>query len=388
MTATAGRFHRFILPGLAFKSVVIGGGYATGRELAEFFLPSGPWGGIAGMLLTMVVWSVVCAVTFLLARAIGARDYRAFFKHLLGRGWVLFETAYLGLVVVVLAVFGAATGELCRTMFGWPPLVGTVLLVVVIAAVVLAGNDAVERLFKYMSIFLYLVYAVAAILMLTHFGDRMVAQFDAAQGLGEGWALNGLTYAGYNIIGGIAILPVLRHMLSRRDAVVAGLLAGPLAILPAIVFFVCMVAYAPGIGDEPLPSDFLLGQVGMPWFHLVFRIMILTALIETGVAMVSSIDARASAAWKERTGGPPAAHARLALIVGVLLLTVFLADAIGLVALIASGYRLLAYALLATYVLPLLTYGLWWLWRHRHAADVGMPRVVAERVVTEAGGVS
>ena len=42
-------FQRFVLPGLAFKAVVIGGGYATGREIAEFFLPAGPWGGIAAM---------------------------------------------------------------------------------------------------------------------------------------------------------------------------------------------------------------------------------------------------------------------------------------------------------------------------------------------------
>ena len=39
-------FKRFLLPGLAFKAVVIGGGYATGRELAEFFLSVGPWGGL------------------------------------------------------------------------------------------------------------------------------------------------------------------------------------------------------------------------------------------------------------------------------------------------------------------------------------------------------
>ena len=38
-------------PGLGFKAVVIGGGYATGRELAEFFLPSGPWGGLAAIAL-------------------------------------------------------------------------------------------------------------------------------------------------------------------------------------------------------------------------------------------------------------------------------------------------------------------------------------------------
>ena len=44
--AASTRFQRFLLPGLAFKGVVIGGGYATGRELAEFFVPSGPQGGL------------------------------------------------------------------------------------------------------------------------------------------------------------------------------------------------------------------------------------------------------------------------------------------------------------------------------------------------------
>ena len=52
-------FQRFLLPGLAFKAVVIGGGYATGRELAEFFLPGGPWGGLLGMVLAMLVWSLI-----------------------------------------------------------------------------------------------------------------------------------------------------------------------------------------------------------------------------------------------------------------------------------------------------------------------------------------
>ena len=74
----ASRFQRFLLPGFAFKAVVIGGGYATGRELAEFFLPSGPWGGIAAMLLATLIWSGVCVATFLFARATGSRDYQSF----------------------------------------------------------------------------------------------------------------------------------------------------------------------------------------------------------------------------------------------------------------------------------------------------------------------
>ncbi|MFL6591693.1 MAG: hypothetical protein ACJ8GK_03160, partial [Luteimonas sp.] len=89
------RFQRFLLPGLAFKAVVIGGGYATGRELAEFFLPSGPQGGLLGMLLAMLVWSGICALTFMFAQATAAFDYRSFFRGLLGPLWWLFEVAYV-----------------------------------------------------------------------------------------------------------------------------------------------------------------------------------------------------------------------------------------------------------------------------------------------------
>jgi uncharacterized membrane protein YkvI len=83
-----------------------------------------------------------------------------------------------------------------------------------------------------------------------------------------------MTYAGYNIIGAVVILPVARHFTSRRDAAVAGLLAGPLAMIPAMLFFVCMVAWYPQIGAEALPSEFLLQRIGWPLFHLVFQTMI------------------------------------------------------------------------------------------------------------------
>src|SRR5579871_6414781 len=104
--------QRFLLPGFAFKAVVIGGGYATGRELAEFFLPSGPLGGLLGMALAMLCWSVVCVLTFLLARATASYDYGAFFRHLLGPAAPLFDLVYASLMLIILSVFGAAAGEI------------------------------------------------------------------------------------------------------------------------------------------------------------------------------------------------------------------------------------------------------------------------------------
>jgi uncharacterized membrane protein YkvI len=43
----------------------------------------------------------------------------------------------------------------------------------------------------------------------------------------------------------------------------------------------------------------------------------------------------------------------------------FIAGRFGLVSLIANGYRALAYVLLGTYILPLVTIGVWKLWRSR-----------------------
>ena len=61
-------FRRYLLPGFVFQSVVIAGGYGTGRELVEFFLSQGPLGGLLAIGITTVIWSAVSMVTFELAR--------------------------------------------------------------------------------------------------------------------------------------------------------------------------------------------------------------------------------------------------------------------------------------------------------------------------------
>ena len=50
MNSALSWFRRFLLPGFVFQSLCIAGGYGTWRELAQFFLSSGPTGGLLGML--------------------------------------------------------------------------------------------------------------------------------------------------------------------------------------------------------------------------------------------------------------------------------------------------------------------------------------------------
>jgi uncharacterized membrane protein YkvI len=359
-------FQRYLLPGFAFKAVVIGGGYATGRELAEFFLPSGPRGGLLAIFLAMVIWSAVCAVTFCLAYATKSWNYRTFFQNLLGPFWVIFEVCYLLFIILILAVFGAAAGAIGTALLGWPALVGTLSLIACISFVTTYGTASVERLFKWVSIFLYAVYAIFVVLSFFAFGDRILANL-AAPAPHAGWVLGGFTYAGYNVVGAVIILPVLRHLTSNKNAIIAGVLAGPFAMIPALLFFICMIAYYPQIGSEALPSDFLLKRLNFPAFHYLFQLMIFLALLESGTGCVHAFNERIAEAYAARKGGSLSKSARLWITGALLLGSIFLAARFGLVTLIARGYRGLAYMFLAVFVLPVMTVGVWQLYARRKA---------------------
>jgi uncharacterized membrane protein YkvI len=179
--------------------------------------------------------------------------------------------------------------------------------------------------------------------------------------------LGGLTYAGYNVVGAVIILPVLRHLRSSKNALVAGALAGPLAMIPALLFFVCMIAYYPQIGSEPLPSDFLLRRLNFPAFHYLFQLMIFLALLESGTGCVHAFNERVAEAYAARKGRSLSTIARLSITGALLLGSIFLAARFGLVTLIARGYRGLAYLFLGIFVLPVMTLGVRQLRRRENA---------------------
>jgi uncharacterized membrane protein YkvI len=347
--------NRFILPGLAFKAVVIGGGYATGRELVEFFMPAGPAGGLYGMLLAMAVWSLVCTLTFLLAFKLGALDYQSFFRALLGRFDVVFEIAYFADLILILSVFGSAAGAIGAAVLGLPVIVGTLALILLVLAVCAAGQGAAEAVFKYVSVLLYGVYAIFVILTLWSFSPQIAAGF-AKPVPTAGWFTGGLTYASYNVMGAVLILPVLRHLRTERDAVISGLLAGPLAMVPAIAFFVCLVAFYPAVLSQPLPSDYVLRALGHPVFHFLFQAMVFFALLECSVGFVQAFNGRI-ASFNARRGRSTPIAVRVAVPAAITFGSVFIASSIGLVELIAKGYRIMALGVVLIFLLPLFTLG-------------------------------
>jgi len=247
----------------------------------EFFLPAGPWGGVVGMLVTTLMSSVVLMVSFELARVARAFDYRSFFRLLLGRGWILFEIAYFLLSILVIAVMGAAAGEIVHSLLGVPRLVGSLAMIAATGVVSFYSSAVIEKFLALSVGYLYLVYVVFFVWALVAFGDRIESNF-AAVPITDNWFKAGVTYAGYNVATIPAVLFCIRHLTRRREALVAGALAGPLGMLPGIVFYIAMVGFHDEIGAVALPSAFLLAKFQAPWFEWAFQFAVLLTLVDMG----------------------------------------------------------------------------------------------------------
>ncbi len=345
-------WQRLWLPGFAFMSVVVGGGYATGREIVEFFMTAGPMAGLAGLAVTAACWSLVAALSFDLAREADAFDYRSFFQRLLGRAWILFDLCYLAILLLVLCVVGAAAGEIAGNLLGLPPLAGAVALLGLVTIASYLGTAAIERFFSVWGVLMVVTYVTLLGAALWLFHDPVRDTLASGVVGTRWWPTGGLQYAGYNLAVVPAILYCARHQRGRHDSWVAGLLCGPIAILPGLCLYLALLAVYPAALAAPVPLQVLLQHLGAPWLAALMQIVIFGTLAQTGVGVLQGFIERlmpVSTPAPRRT-----AAIRAAITFAIAAFAILGAERIGIIALVARGYGTVSWLVIATFAVPLL----------------------------------
>ena len=285
----------WVVPGAVFQSVIVGGGYGTGREVVEFISSNGPQGGLVETVLIGGLFAIVLAVAFDYARQFEVRDYRRFIKSLLGPAWVAFEFFIILGLILVLAVAGSAAGSVLEDSFGWPTTLGAGLMLLIVVVFNYYGRQWVERTLTAWGMLMSVLLVTYAIIVFVQKGDLIGNAFESYS-IVPGWWRSGTRFFLYTA----AIIPTLLyatdHIETRRQAWGAGVIGGFLGALP-------------GVKGRSLS---------------------------------------------------PRAHATIA--GGAVLASVALSK-FGIVALVAKGYGSLAWVGLFLFVLPIMTVGVWKLWK-------------------------
>ena len=352
----------WIVPGAVFQSVIVGGGYGTGREVVEFISSNGPQGGLWGTLLIGVLFAIVMATAFDYARRFEVRDYRRFLKSMLGPAWVVFEFFAIVTLVLILAIAGSAAGTVLHDSFGLPIVVGVGLMLLVVVVLNYYGREWVERSLTAWGVLMSLLLVAYAATVWVQKSDLIVSAFQINE-LDPGWWRNSVRFFLYTTIVVPMLLYATDHISTRREAWGAGVVAGFLGVLPGLVYHLTFMAGYPAILDEPLPTYWTIVRLGMPAWLVVYVIILFGTIAQTGVGILQGINERLDAWWQEKHGHGLSARLH-AIIAGGAVLASLALSKFGVIALVAKGYGSLAWVALILFVLPVMTVGVWKLRRH------------------------
>ena len=373
-------FEQYVLPGIVFQSVLIGGAYATGREIVQY----GARLGIAGLWSIAAIFagfSLMCVLAFELARVTRTYDYRSFVRALIGPLWPLFDALFVVMAVLVIAVVGAASGDVVEGILGLPYWIGVVAVIVCVGVLNASGRGTIERFKTVGSVLLYGGYALfAGVVLSRRWGEVTAALSGAGPGAapaapaGVAAAANGsagevtvaaalaigVLYVGYNLATLPATFFVLDRQTARRQTVGAGLIAGVMATVPFVLTYLAVMAFYPDpeVLGANVPWLEMLRRVGGERLLALFALVIVWTLIETSTGMIHAIVDRIAVNLAE-TGRSPLSRGQVGALTVTVLVLAALLSRLGLIELVARGYTAMAYGFLLLFALPLLTVGVY-----------------------------
>ena len=353
-----GKFVRiYLVPGAVFQSILVGGGYGTGREVVEYFTQLGPRAGLLAIMVALIVFALVLSLTFEIARKFRVYDYRNFFQVLLGRSWFIYEVLGLFMMLITFAVLISAASGVLDDGFGLPASIGIGLVFFLVGLLEFFGREMVMRILSLWSIVLYGVFIAFFIQVYNAAPNDIATSFSAAD-VNPGWFKSGFLYAMYNITAVPIILYVARDFEATKHCVWAGIIAAIIAIVPAIIFHVTFSSAYPQVGEQDIPVYWMMNLYAMGWLPIAFTIMLFGTLIETGAGVLQGVNERIDNYLHER--GRPSLHrwGHTGVAVGFMALALAVAS-IGIKDLIDKGYGTMALGFLAIYFVPLVTVGIY-----------------------------
>ena len=370
-------YTRYILPGVILQSVLIGGGYATGREIYQYGAMFGSMGWISGITIT-IGFALFAFLTFEICRIYKVYDYKNFIKQVIGPLWPVMDILTVLIGILLIAVMAAATGSIFAQV-GLPSFLGNVVIIVVVALLNFFGDRIIERFESIGTILLYVGYIIFTIIVISRRGDHIGEVFSSHSTVAYDGKVTvalciwtGILYVAYNINAIPMGMFSLKRQTERKHTFGAGIFAGLLMVIPWFLSYFAMMCF---YGDLSIVGP----DVETPWTMMItavnggtalltlFGIVMGWTLIETATGCIHMIIDRFDIAMQEK-GRDALNKTNRGLIAAATLIASLLLSRVGVVDLIGAGYTYLSYGFIIFYLLPTLVIGGYKIIKHKEGA--------------------
>lgn len=269
-----------------FIGTIVGAGFASGREVIQFFTRFGSW-GTAGVLFSGLLMALIGTRLMLYARRIHAGSFDALIIHVFG--------ARVGLVIhslVFLMIFGvngvmlAGSGAVFQEQLGWNRWLGMGL------SILIGLFFIVKKARGLLWVNSLVVPALTIFLVLLFIQEGSLSQHLSTPWQSS-WVLSAFAYAAFNLTTALVVfVPLASEVRNERVLITGGLVGGAGFAVLLLIAHQLILAH-PGVMMNEMPTAELVRPLGEA-MHLTFTIVIFGEILTTYVGNIFGLSRQLS----------------------------------------------------------------------------------------------
>ena len=273
-----------------YIGTVVGAGFATGQEILQFFSKFGI-SGIWGIVLSTVLFMLFGYIIIELGYKLSAKSHLEIIKSASGK----FIGSLMD-IIIIFFLFGffttmiAGTGALFSQQFGWPSMLGCIIMAVATAITVMTGLDGVINSISIVVPFLLLSVFGICIYTIT----KNPIYFSIAintNGLVNNWLIAGILYVSYNTIMSISVLGPMGANAKSKKAILFGSILGGLGLgVGALLINLAIISLNKSMSFE-VPMLYIASNIS-PLIVTFFSAILIAEVYTTAVSSLYGFVAR------------------------------------------------------------------------------------------------
>lgn len=268
--------------GVAFMYIgtIMGAGFASGREIWQFF---GVFGnkGIIGVILVGLFFVIIGVMTSFIALRLNTNNMGRVIVPAGNEKLVVFVSYFMAVILFsVMINMTSAGGALLDQEFGLNRAYGGAVIAILVIATLIGGFERVSHVFKYLMPILVIVVTILCISVI--FSDISTStNIDVdikPSPLAKNFMISPLIYISYNVL---ALIPIVAtaaiNAKSKKQAIFGTALGGVFLGILAFILDFAMLKDAPFSHSMPMPMLAYSARLN-PLLHIAYAFVLVFAI--------------------------------------------------------------------------------------------------------------
>lgn len=269
-----------------YIGTIVGAGFASGQEVLQFFSFFGAT-GILGLIISTIMFIFFGLIILELGRRLNADSHREVINYA-GGPWLgkLIDGVITFFLFGAFTAMAAGAGAIFAEQFGFPYILGSLIMVAATMLTVLMGISGVIKAISFVVPVLLISVFGLAIATLTaapiNF-DAVASWAQASRAAVPIWPLSAIVYVSYNLVLGVSVLaPLGRHVNNQKTLQRGAILGGIGLGIGAIAINLTLLSRVPNVAGYEIPMVYIAAQFS-PLIQIAYSIVLLAEIYTTAV---------------------------------------------------------------------------------------------------------